>query len=130
MAYSSIGNVGYVLLGLAAGNERGVQAVVFYLAIYMVMTLGVFAVILAMRRRGIMVEGVPDLAGLGKDHPDAGAGHADLHVLDGRIPPLAGFWGKLYIFMAGPSRPSCSGRPFSACSLRSSRPITTCASSR
>jgi len=100
MAYSSIGNVGYVLLGLAAGSERGVQSVVFYLAIYMVMTLGVFAVILAMRRRGIMVEGVSDLAGLGKDHPMLAFAMLIFMFSMAGIPPLAGFWGKLYIFMA------------------------------
>ncbi|MCW5737560.1 MAG: NADH-quinone oxidoreductase subunit NuoN [Enhydrobacter sp.] len=100
MAYSSIGNVGYVLLGLAAGSERGVQSVVFYLAIYMVMTLGVFAVILAMRRRGIMVEGVSDLAGLGKDHPMLALAMLIFMFSMAGIPPLAGFWGKLYIFMA------------------------------
>ena len=69
MAYSSIGNVGYVLLGVAAGSEKGIQGVVFYLAIYMVMTLGVFAVILLMKRRNIMVENISDLAGLGRSHP-------------------------------------------------------------
>jgi len=100
MAYSSIGNVGYVLLGLAAGSEKGVQSVVFYLAIYMVMTLGVFAVILAMRRRGIMVEGVSDLAGLGKDHPMLALAMLIFMFSMAGIPPLAGFWGKLYIFMA------------------------------
>jgi hypothetical protein len=63
MAYSSIGNVGYVLLGVASGSEKGIQGVVFYLAIYMVMTLGVFAVILLMKRRNIMVESISDLAG-------------------------------------------------------------------
>jgi len=100
MAYSSIGNVGYVLLGLAAGSEKGVQSVVFYLAIYMVMTLGVFAVILAMRRRGIMVEEVSDLAGLGKDHPMLALAMLIFMFSMAGIPPLAGFWGKLYIFMA------------------------------
>ncbi|HTE82603.1 MAG TPA: NADH-quinone oxidoreductase subunit NuoN [Reyranella sp.] len=100
MAYSSIGNVGYVLLGVAAGSEKGVQSVVFYLAIYMVMTLGVFAVILAMRRRGIMVEGVSDLAGLGKDHPMLALAMLIFMFSMAGIPPLAGFWGKLYIFMA------------------------------
>eukprot|EP01036_Dinobryon_divergens_P012542 gene12542-16900_t len=69
MAYSSIGNVGYVLLGVASGTEKGIQSVVFYLAIYMVMTLGVFATILMMKRRNIMVEQVSDLAGLARSQP-------------------------------------------------------------
>jgi NADH-quinone oxidoreductase subunit N len=100
MAYSSIGNVGYVLLGLASGSEKGIQSVVFYLAIYVVMTLGVFSIILMMKRRDIMVENVSDLAGLGKSHPlMAFAMLLFMFSLAG-IPPLAGFWGKLYIFMA------------------------------
>ena len=100
MAYSSIGNVGYILLGLAAGSEKGIQAVVFYLAIYLVMTLGVFATILLMKRRGIMVEGVNDLAGLGRTHPMMAFALLLFMFSLAGIPPLAGFWGKLYIFMA------------------------------
>ncbi len=100
MAYSSIGNVGYVLLGLASGSEKGIQSIVFYLAIYLVMTLGVFATILMMKRRGVMVESVSDLAGLAKSQPlMAFAMLLFMFSLAG-IPPLAGFWGKLYIFIA------------------------------
>src|SRR6185295_6540582 len=100
MAYSSIGNVGYVLLGLASGTEKGIQAVVFYLAIYLVMTLGVFAIILLMKRRGLMVEGVNDLAGLGRTQPMMAFALLLFMFSLAGIPPLAGFWGKLYIFMA------------------------------
>ena len=100
MAYSSIGNVGYILLGLAAGSEKGIQAVVFYLAIYLVMTLGVFATILLMKRRDVMVEGVSDLAGLGRTHPMMAFALLIFMFSLAGIPPLAGFWGKLYIFMA------------------------------
>jgi len=100
MAYSSIGNVGYVLLGLASGSEKGIQGVVFYLAIYMVMTLGVFAVILLMRRRNIMVESISDLAGLGRSHPLLAFAMLLFMFSLAGIPPLAGFWGKLYVFMA------------------------------
>jgi NADH-quinone oxidoreductase subunit N len=100
MAYSSIGNVGYVLLGLAAGSEKGIQSVVFYLSIYLVMTLGVFAVILLMKRKDIMVEGVNDLAGLGRSHPMMALAMMLFMFSLAGIPPLAGFWGKLYIFMA------------------------------
>jgi len=100
MAYSSISNVGYVLLGLAAGSEKGVQSIVFYLAIYMVMTLGVFAIILLMKRRDIMVENISDLAGLGRSHPMLALAMLIFMFSLAGIPPLAGFWGKLYIFMA------------------------------
>jgi NADH-quinone oxidoreductase subunit N len=100
MAYSSIGNVGYVLLGLASGTEKGIQSVVFYLAIYMVMTLGVFAVILLMKRKEIMVEEVSDLSGLGRSHPMMALAMLIFMFSLAGIPPMAGFWGKLYIFMA------------------------------
>jgi NADH-quinone oxidoreductase subunit N len=100
MAYSSIGNVGYVLLGVAAGSEQGIESVVFYLAIYMVMTLGVFAIILMMKRKDIMVEEVADLAGLGRSHPLLALAMLLFMFSLSGIPPLAGFWGKLYIFMA------------------------------
>jgi NADH-quinone oxidoreductase subunit N len=100
MAYSSIGNVGYILLGVASGTEKGIQAVVFYLAIYLVMTLGVFATILMMKRRNIMVEQVSDLAGLARSQPMMALGMLIFMFSLAGIPPLAGFWGKLYIFMA------------------------------
>jgi NADH-quinone oxidoreductase subunit N len=100
MAYSSIGNVGYVLLGVAAGSERGIQSVVFYLAIYMVMTLGTFAIILLMKRRNVMVENISDLAGLGRSHPMLALSMMIMMFSLAGIPPLAGFWGKLYVFMA------------------------------
>jgi NADH-quinone oxidoreductase subunit N len=100
MAYSSISNVGYVLLGVAAGTERGIQSVVFYLAIYMVMNLGAFAVILLMKRRDVMVENVSDLSGLGRSHPMLALSMLIMMFSLSGIPPLAGFWGKLYVFMA------------------------------
>jgi len=100
MAYPSIANVGYVLLGVAAGSERGIQSVVFYLAIYMVMNLGVFAIILLMKRRNVMVENISDLAGLGRSHPMLALSMMIMMFSLAGIPPLAGFWGKLYVFMA------------------------------
>src|SRR5215510_9008514 len=100
MAYSSIGNVGYILLGLASGSEKGIEAVVFYLAIYLVMTVGVFATILLMKRRGVMVEGIGDLAGLARSQPMMAFALLLFMFSLAGIPPLAGFWGKLYIFMA------------------------------
>jgi NADH-quinone oxidoreductase subunit N len=100
MAYSSIGNVGYVLLGLASGSEKGIQSVVFYLAIYLVMTMGVFAVILMMKRRNVMVENISDLAGLARNEPMMAIALLVFMFSLAGIPPLAGFWGKLYIFIA------------------------------
>jgi len=100
MAYSSIGNVGYVLLGLASGTEKGIQSVVFYLAIYMVMTLGVFAVILLMKRKEIMVEEVSDLSGLGRSHPMMALAMLIFMFSLAGIPPTAGFYAKLAVLQA------------------------------
>ncbi|MSO92170.1 MAG: NADH-quinone oxidoreductase subunit NuoN [Rhodospirillales bacterium] len=100
MAYSSIGNVGYALIGLAAGDETGVRGVLIYMAIYLFMTLGTFACILAMKRGDRMVEEISDLAGLGKTHPMMALALAIFMFSLSGIPPLAGFFGKLYVFLA------------------------------
>jgi NADH-quinone oxidoreductase subunit N len=100
MAYSSIGNVGYILLGVASGSEKGIEAVVFFLAIYLVMTLGVFATILMMKRRDIMLEDISDLAGLARNQPLMAFALLIFMFSLAGIPPMAGFWGKLYIFIA------------------------------
>jgi NADH-quinone oxidoreductase subunit N len=100
MAYSSIANVGYILLGLAAGDAKGVQAVLIYLTIYLFMTGGAFAVILAMRRDGRMVEQISDLAGLGQSRPALALAMTIFMFSLGGIPPLAGFIGKVYVFIA------------------------------
>src|SRR5690606_31096215 len=101
MAYSSIGNVGYMLVGLAAGTAEGVQAVLIYLAIYVVMTLGTFAVILGMRHKnGGLVENVDDLAGLSRTDPFMAFVMAMMMFSLAGIPPLAGFFAKFYVFLA------------------------------
>ncbi|MEQ1576274.1 MAG: NADH-quinone oxidoreductase subunit NuoN [Hyphomicrobium sp.] len=100
MAYSSIGNIGFALVGLAAGTQAGVQAVLVYLAIYLAMTLGVFACILAMQRNSDPVEDIAGLSGLyAHDGKLAFAFSALMFSLAG-IPPLAGFFGKFYVFQA------------------------------
>lgn len=80
MAYSSIGHVGYALVGLAAGTEIGVKGVLIYLVIYLVMNIGTFAFILCMRRGGRMVEEIDDLAGLGKTNPILAATRSEEHT--------------------------------------------------
>jgi NADH-quinone oxidoreductase subunit N len=100
MAYSSIGHVGYALVGLSAGTVAGVQGVLVYMAIYMAMTLGTFACILAMRRRGRMVEEIDELAGLAATHPLMAFVLAALLFSLAGIPPLAGFFAKFYVFLA------------------------------
>lgn len=100
MAYSSIGHMGYALVGLAAGSAEGVQGVIIYLAIYLAMTLGTFACILAMRRDGKMVEDIDQLAGLSRTSPVMALMLAILLFSLAGIPPLAGFFAKFYVFLA------------------------------
>ncbi|WP_292895000.1 NADH-quinone oxidoreductase subunit NuoN [Nitratireductor sp.] len=100
MAYSSIGHVGYALVGLAANSEAGVKGVAIYMLIYLAMTLGTFAVILAMRRNDGNVEQIDDLAGLSSTNPMMATIMTILMFSLAGIPPLAGFWGKWYVFLA------------------------------
>ena len=100
MAYSSIGNMGFALVGLASGTQAGVQGVIIYLLIYMAMTLGTFACILAMRRGETMVEDIEDLAGLSRTNPVMAFMLAMLLFSLAGIPPLAGFFAKFYVFLA------------------------------
>ena len=100
MAYSSIGHMGFALIGLAAGTSEGVQGVLVYMAIYVTMTLGVFAVILSMRRSGGMVESIDQLAGLARTHPTMAFFLAMLLFSMAGVPPLAGFFAKFYVFLA------------------------------
>jgi NADH-quinone oxidoreductase subunit N len=100
MAYSSIGHMGFALVGLAAGTPEGVQGVVVYMAIYLAMTLGTFAAILTMRRNGEMVEEIADLSGLARTHPTIAFFLAMMMFSLAGIPPLAGFFAKYYVFTA------------------------------
>jgi NADH-quinone oxidoreductase subunit N len=100
MAYSSIGHMGYALVGLAAGTEAGVQGVIVYLVIYAAMTLGAFACILAMRRSDVMVEDIESLAGLSQTQPFMAFLFAAILFSLAGIPPLAGFFAKYYVFLA------------------------------
>lgn len=100
MAYSSISHVGYALVGLASGLPEGVQGLLIYLSIYFLNTLGVFAVILAMRRNGVMLEKISDLGGLSRQRPVLALALTLLLFSLAGVPPLAGFYGKFYVFMA------------------------------
>jgi NADH-quinone oxidoreductase subunit N len=100
MAYSSIANVGYALIGLAADTKEGVMGVMIYMAIYLFMTLGAFGVILCMERKGKMAEHIDDLAGLSRTQPLLAAAMAVFMFSMAGIPPLAGFFSKVAVFMA------------------------------
>ena len=100
MAYSSIGHMGYALLGLAAGTALGARGVLIYLAIYVFTNLGVFAAIQAMRRQGKAVENISDLAGLARNDIKLASVFALLFLSLAGLPPLAGFFAKFYVFLA------------------------------
>jgi NADH-quinone oxidoreductase subunit N len=100
MAYSSIGHMGFALVGLAAGTQEGVQGVLVYIAIYLAMTFGTFACILSMKRPGGMVEEISDLAGLSRTSPGMAFLFSMLLFSLAGIPPLAGFFAKFYVFLA------------------------------
>jgi len=100
LAYSSIGHMGFALVGLAAGTPEGVQSVLIYIAIYVAMTLGTFACVLSMKRQDGMVENISDLAGLARTSPMMAFLFAMLMFSLAGIPPLAGFFAKFYVFLA------------------------------
>jgi NADH-quinone oxidoreductase subunit N len=100
MAYSSIANMGFVLMGMAAGGQEGASSALMYLTFYLPATIGAFAVILGMRRSGVMVEKISDLAGLATQRPWMAVVLTVVFFSLTGIPPLAGFFGKFYVFKA------------------------------
>lgn len=100
MAYSSIGHIGYALIGLATGTELGVQGVLIYMAVYLFMNIGTFAIILSMKVQGRMVENISDLAGLHNTHKLLAFSLMIFMFSMAGIPPLAGFMSKFFIFKA------------------------------
>ena len=100
MAYSSIGHMGYALVGLAAGTAEGAQGVLVYLSIYVTMTLGAFAVILGMKRNGEPLEQISDFSGLSRTNPALALVFAVLLFSLSGVPWLAGFFAKWYVFVA------------------------------
>ncbi len=100
MAYSSIGHMGFTLVGLAAASVDGLVGVLVYLAVYVVMGLGTFACIIAMRVKGQAVETIDDLAGLSRTQPLIAFALAMFMFSMAGIPPLAGFFSKFYVFRA------------------------------
>lgn len=101
LAYSSINNVGFMLVGLAAGTQQGVEGVLTYLLVYMLTTLGAFLVVLQLRDdQGNQVESIPALAGLSQRRPGLAAAMAVFLFSLAGIPPLFGFWPKYLVFEA------------------------------
>ena len=100
MAYSSIGHMGFALVGLASGTVEGAQGVLVYAAIYVAMTLGTFSVVLTMKRNGQAMEQISDFSGLSRTNPLLAFFFAMLLFSLAGIPPLAGFFAKFYVFVA------------------------------
>jgi NADH-quinone oxidoreductase subunit N len=100
LAYSSIAHAGYILVGLAATNASGVAAVLFYLFVYAFMNIGAFAILIAMERQGEGDVMANQMRGLARAHPWLAAAMAVFMFGLTGVPPLAGFFGKLYLFQA------------------------------
>ncbi|MEM1160297.1 MAG: NADH-quinone oxidoreductase subunit NuoN [Pseudomonadota bacterium] len=100
LAYSSIGHTGFALVGLSAGTQEGAEALLIYLTIYLVMNVGVFAFILTMERDGQPVGSIRDLAGLASNAPAQAMAVSILMLSLAGLPPLAGFFGKFFVFKA------------------------------
>ena len=101
LAYSSINNVGFILIGLAAATTAGASAMLVYLAIYVAMTIGSFVAVLMLKdAEGVPLEAIADLAGLSRTRPLIALCLAMLMFSLAGIPPLFGFWGKFVVFRA------------------------------
>jgi len=100
LAYSSIGHVGYILLGLVAGNDRGLKAMAFYLFVYAFFQSGAFAIVIVLRRKGVIGDELEDLNGLIHRNPGAAVLMLIFLLSLAGIPPTAGFIAKLLIFWA------------------------------
>ncbi len=100
LAYSSIINIGYALLGVAAGTQVGVQATLMFMTLYVVDQIGFFAILLSLSRNGRPIRKIADLAGLKKDRPLTAVALTILSLSAIGIPPMSGFWGKFYVFGA------------------------------
>ncbi|WP_447909742.1 NADH-quinone oxidoreductase subunit NuoN [Brevundimonas bullata] len=100
LAYSSIINIGYALLGVAAGTEAGVQATLMFMTLYVIDQFGFFAVLLSLSRSGRPIRKIADLAGLKKDRPLMAVALTILSLSAVGIPPMSGFWGKFFVFGA------------------------------
>jgi len=99
-AYSSIANIGYALLGLAAGDAQGVQAMLVFMVLYMIDVTGFFACLAALSRSGRPMETIDDMAGLIKEQPGIALAMTAFSLSALGLPPFSGFWGKYYVFKA------------------------------
>ena len=100
LAYSSVSHIGYALVGLAAANIFGLKSVIIYMTIYVIGVLGIFGVLLTLRKSGKAIKSISELSGLSKTHPFSAVCITIFMFSMAGIPPLAGFFGKFYVFMS------------------------------
>jgi NADH-quinone oxidoreductase subunit N len=100
LAYSSIINIGYALLGVAAGTDKGVQATLMFMTLYAIDQIGFFAILLSLSRNDRQIRKISDFAGLMKERPVTAIALTILALSAVGIPPLSGFWGKFFVFGA------------------------------
>jgi NADH-quinone oxidoreductase subunit N len=105
-AYSSIANVGYALIGLAAGTETGIQSMLMFMVLYMVDVTGFFACLTALSREGRAMETIEDMAGLFKEKPGTALAMTAFSLSALGLPPFSGFFAKLYVFKAAVAAPN------------------------
>ena len=100
LAYSSIGHIGYILIGLAASNEAGIKGSIIYLFVYILMNVSIFAILLSIKYKNQYIEKIEDMSGLSKIHPIISLCVAIIMLSMAGVPPFAGFFGKFYIFIS------------------------------
>ncbi len=100
LAYSSIGHVGFMMMGVASGTSAGVEGVLIYLGVYLFMSAGAFGCVLLLRREGVYLEQLSDMAGLSRAHPVMALLMALFMFSMAGVPPMAGFFGKMYVILA------------------------------
>jgi len=109
LAYSSIANIGYALLGLAAGSQNGMQAMLMFMVLYVIDVTGFFACLLALSRNGKPMETLSSLSGLVRERPALAIAITILSLSVLGLPPLSGFWAKFFVFRAAVSTPGLEG---------------------
>jgi NADH-quinone oxidoreductase subunit N len=100
IAYSSIANIGYALIGLSAGNQQGVQSMLVFMVLYMADVTGFLACLMALRRSGRPMETLADISGLVREKPGLALVLTALSFSFLGLPPFSGFWGKFFVFRA------------------------------
>ena len=103
LAYSSIANIGYALLGITAGTQMGLQAMLMFMTLYVIDQLGFFAILLSLSRGGKPIRTIADFAGLKQTRPVTAIALTVLSLSVLGMPPLSGFWAKYYVFGASVS---------------------------